>query len=151
MQVTGLEPAIYRLKAGCHTAWLHLHKAPCRSRTSHKQICSLFPRRMVRCLLCMPLEPGTCRLRAGRSSIWATCTKTAYPITNKRFVWLIYQQHQEKQHGFRPVTPIHNGITITRCLQARSFCCFWQNTEFIMAAIVFLLSLNLYELIIASI
>ena len=31
---------------------VHLQKAPCWNRTSFRQICSLSPRRMVRCILC---------------------------------------------------------------------------------------------------
>ena len=137
IQVTGLEPAIYRVKAGCHTTWLHLQKAPCWNRTSFRQICSLSPRRMVRCILCFESR--------------SYAQKNRLSITNKR-PWLnrIHQRHQGIAYDFHPLSPILNGITTIRCLQARSFCCFWHNLKVFMVVMAFLLSLISYELIIAS-
>ena len=110
---------------------------PCWNRTSLRQICSLSPRRMVRCILCFESR--------------SYAQKNRLSITNRR-PWLnrIHQRHQGIAYDFHPLSPILNGITTIRCLQARSFCCFWHNLEVFMVVMAFLLSLITYELIIAS-
>lgn len=58
VHVAGFEPAIYGLKARCHTTWLYMlmfvffsslqsnQKASCRNRTNRQQFCRLLPLRM---------------------------------------------------------------------------------------------------------
>lgn len=126
IQVTGLEPAIYRLKAGCHTTWLHLHTAHTGPRTRD-----------------LPVKS---RLLFQLSYMHK---KTAYPLG----ISGVTEDQSVSPGGandFHPVPLTHNGITNTRCFPAHFFCCFWLDTEFIMVVMAFLLSLNLYVLIIAA-
>lgn len=61
------------------------------------------------------------------------------------------QRRQAVPYDFHPFSPIPNGITKTRCLQARSFCCFCRDTELMIVVMMVLLSLNLDGLIIAGV
>ena len=69
---------------------------------------------------------------------------------NKRLNLIKRQREPKGANDFHPLSLIHNGITMKRCLQACSFCCSWHITKFFMVVIAVLLSLIVYALIISG-